>query len=135
MNHIGEFNCWLQSQYPCLQRSICRIIQNTDDAADVAHNFIVDLLETDKWADIARHPNPKACLLKAAVNTAKDWYKRSHLVVPFSACADALTEDTNEEDVYQQIEDMLSAQQCGAEAGEWSVGYETYTDDEGKECR
>jgi RNA polymerase sigma factor (sigma-70 family) len=135
MNHIGEFNCWLQSQYPHLQRSIRRIIPNADDAADVAHDFIVGLLYTDKWVNIAHHPNPKARLLTEAVNAAKDWYKRSTLVVPFSACVGAPTEDTSQEDAYQQIEDMLSAQQCGADAGEWSVGYETYTDDEGKECR
>jgi DNA-directed RNA polymerase specialized sigma24 family protein len=135
MNHIGEFNCWLQSQYPHLQRSIRRIIQNADDAADVAHDFIVDLLETDKWANIASHPNPKARLLREAVNAAKDWYKRGTLVVPFSACVDTPTEGTGEEDVYHQIEDILSAQQCGADAREWDVGYETYTDDAGKECR
>src|SRR5262245_30841925 len=126
MHHIGEFNYWLQSQYPALQRSIRRIIQNADDAADVAHNVIVDLLETDKWADIVRHPNPKADLLRRAINTAKDWYKRSQRVAPFSACGDALTEDTSTKDISQQIEERLSAQQCGADAGEWSAGSETY---------
>lgn len=54
--------------------TVWRVLRSAQDAEDTLQDVLTTIWQ--KWSEIERHPNPRACILKICANTAIDQLRR-----------------------------------------------------------